>query len=311
MRARRREINIFNLSLLDVLCGALGAFCFMMLVALPYYRPSQNPAQVREQQEKIEQLMRDMEKLKNKMGDSSAGQDLEALMRQLRAQIQALQGQVNQLTAENEQLRTDKQQLSAQNQQLTQENNELRQRSPFVVVEEVVNGAELDLYVEHVDTRTTTGEKNPPFDPAKKHHTTYWPSDAAVFSAKQCVWLVRDMPAGSHFKIYVKADPLSAMTTAYADGAVFSPEFTTIPLPKVMLTTSRSWNLVGTLTCSEPGKLTFAEATQAEREAAWKELAKNTPAPIPAPSAAPTTPASFPFGREREQRASPSPTAMP
>ena len=36
MRARPREVNIFNMSLLDILCGALGAFCFMMLVALPY-----------------------------------------------------------------------------------------------------------------------------------------------------------------------------------------------------------------------------------------------------------------------------------
>ena len=39
MRARNREINIFNMSLLDILCGALGAFCFMMIVLLPYYKP--------------------------------------------------------------------------------------------------------------------------------------------------------------------------------------------------------------------------------------------------------------------------------
>src|SRR5580658_3880769 len=37
MKPRNREINIFNMSLLDVLCGALGAFCFMMLVLFPYY----------------------------------------------------------------------------------------------------------------------------------------------------------------------------------------------------------------------------------------------------------------------------------
>jgi hypothetical protein len=37
MKARNREINIFNMSLLDILCGALGAFCFMMLTLFPYY----------------------------------------------------------------------------------------------------------------------------------------------------------------------------------------------------------------------------------------------------------------------------------
>src|SRR5438067_9578008 len=37
MKARNREINIFNMSLLDILCGALGAFSFMMLTLFPYY----------------------------------------------------------------------------------------------------------------------------------------------------------------------------------------------------------------------------------------------------------------------------------
>jgi hypothetical protein len=31
-----REINIFNMSLVDILTGALGAFCFMMLALMPY-----------------------------------------------------------------------------------------------------------------------------------------------------------------------------------------------------------------------------------------------------------------------------------
>ena len=35
MKRRNREVNIFNMSLLDILCGALGAFCFMMLALFP------------------------------------------------------------------------------------------------------------------------------------------------------------------------------------------------------------------------------------------------------------------------------------
>jgi hypothetical protein len=35
MKARNREINIFNMSLLDILCGALGTVCFLMLVLFP------------------------------------------------------------------------------------------------------------------------------------------------------------------------------------------------------------------------------------------------------------------------------------
>lgn len=37
MKSRSREVNIFNMSLLDILCGALGAFCFLMLVLFPSY----------------------------------------------------------------------------------------------------------------------------------------------------------------------------------------------------------------------------------------------------------------------------------
>jgi hypothetical protein len=35
MKRRNREVNIFNMSLLDILCGALGAFCFLMLTLFP------------------------------------------------------------------------------------------------------------------------------------------------------------------------------------------------------------------------------------------------------------------------------------
>ena len=42
MRKQNREVNIFNMSLLDILCGALGAFCFMMLALFPSYIKAKN-----------------------------------------------------------------------------------------------------------------------------------------------------------------------------------------------------------------------------------------------------------------------------
>lgn len=42
MKRQNREVNIFNMSLLDILCGALGAFCFMMLALFPSYMKAQN-----------------------------------------------------------------------------------------------------------------------------------------------------------------------------------------------------------------------------------------------------------------------------
>ena len=40
MRPRNREINIFNLSMLDVICGSLGTFILLMIILLPYYKKS-------------------------------------------------------------------------------------------------------------------------------------------------------------------------------------------------------------------------------------------------------------------------------
>lgn len=44
MKPRNREVNIFNMSVLDLLTGALGAFCFLTLALFPYYFKAQNAA---------------------------------------------------------------------------------------------------------------------------------------------------------------------------------------------------------------------------------------------------------------------------
>ncbi len=37
MKPRNREINIFNIAMLDVISGAMGAFLIIMVILLPYY----------------------------------------------------------------------------------------------------------------------------------------------------------------------------------------------------------------------------------------------------------------------------------
>src|SRR5919109_799862 len=113
MRARRREINIFNMSLLDILCGALGAFCFMLLVLLPYYKPSNE--NLRKQEENTQDLLKQLEKLKDAAKDSALAQQMADMIQKLQEQIKALQGQVNQFAAQNQQLKTENQSLTAKN----------------------------------------------------------------------------------------------------------------------------------------------------------------------------------------------------
>jgi hypothetical protein len=42
MKPRNREVSIFNMSVLDLLTGALGAFCFLTLALFPYYFKAQS-----------------------------------------------------------------------------------------------------------------------------------------------------------------------------------------------------------------------------------------------------------------------------
>src|SRR4051794_3593518 len=102
MRARPREINIFNMSLLDILCGALGAFCFMMLVALPYYVTGK--VDLVKTQQRTDEILKEVEKLRERMNDPAQAEDLRKLVEELQAQVKQLQGQLNHYAYENEQL---------------------------------------------------------------------------------------------------------------------------------------------------------------------------------------------------------------
>lgn len=82
MRAKNREINIFNMSLLDILTGALGAFMFMMLSFVPYYNivvqqklnqqngqnqsQSSSGASQKDQEEELRRTKAELEELKKR-----------------------------------------------------------------------------------------------------------------------------------------------------------------------------------------------------------------------------------------------------
>jgi hypothetical protein len=90
MARRNREINIFNMSLLDILCGALGAFCFMMLAALPYYTPGSIPAQERDKE--VQALLNEIDEvIKKQLKNEELGQEPVEKLKRLEAGIKELQ----------------------------------------------------------------------------------------------------------------------------------------------------------------------------------------------------------------------------
>src|SRR5215813_1502301 len=107
MRARNREINIFNMSLLDILCGALGAFCFMMITLLPYYS--------HKQQSNAPEPPKDMVDPKTLQEAMAQIQQLKEAYQKLQDYVKSLEGQVNQ---QNQQIGQQKQQIQEQQQEI-------------------------------------------------------------------------------------------------------------------------------------------------------------------------------------------------
>ncbi|HEU0274046.1 MAG TPA: hypothetical protein VFQ83_05925 [Candidatus Udaeobacter sp.] len=294
MRARSREINIFNMSLLDILCGALGAFCFMMLVLLPYYKPPGKETDLHDQEVKTQDLLDELNKLRAQAQDSAIAQQMSQLVDKLQDQLKQMQGQLNQMAAENDQLKNQNESLSAKN---AKQASQLDMRHPFLVSAASYPPQELDVYLES-DGVSEKNQSNPPFDPSKAHQPTFFTGDVAGWWASSGVttWMTRDAPTPSRYKLYVKtaptADPSGSPATTTVKGLAFSDAWS-LTLPDVTLTPARFWTLVGTLSLPKEGKPTFHEATQTERDAEWSKLAKSSPPQQTRPSA--TTAPAMPF----------------
>jgi hypothetical protein len=169
MKARNREINIFNMSLLDILCGALGAFCFMMLVLFPYY--------------------------KQKPQDSGEKGVPPATYEQALAEIERLKQLLSSCRGDHESCKTD----------LKQSNSQLSMKNPITAVATFVGANDVDVYVED-DRVAVNGNHAPKVDGSKKQGVTFSGDvhyDAPTGTASD-IWLVRDAPKDVEFRVYFK-----------------------------------------------------------------------------------------------------------
>lgn len=295
MRARSREINIFNMSLLDILCGALGAFCFMMLVLLPYYKPPGKETDLHKQELKTQDLLDELEKLRAGAQDSAVAQQMTQLVQKLQEQLKQLQGQLNQLSAENGQLNSQNQSLAAKN---DKQARQIEMRQPFLMMAASYPPQELDMYLGS-DSVNEKNQSNPPFDPTKQHQSHFFAGDFAAWWPDHgvTVWLTRDVPAKSHFKLYVKVPPAAASPNSPLTTTIKSMAFSetwSLDLPNVTLNPARFWTLIGTFSMTSEGKLAFQEASQAERDAQWSKLSKSSPPPLAQPTVIPVPAMPFP-----------------
>lgn len=312
LKAGNREVNIFNMSLLDILCGALGAFCFMMLALFPYY--SAKGISAKETVEQAEDLQKKLEELKRKLANSADGEKVKELIQQLESKIHMLQGQLNRAMRELEMLRSRsaraadaerraqelqkkleelraqlanspnapqmQQQLQQLEQMMHQQQAQLQQtlkeleetqkkaqqlsmRNPVVVV---ATGwtpkQDIDLYL--YANSTGAAGKQPDVDPKAKQGRYFndeYYSDCPQTGCAD-VWFVRDIPAGTEFKVYYKfvsanGNPASASISGYYlhDGKFFR-------LPPATMSSEKTAVWVGTMKAKPNYAVDFTPAPE-------------------------------------------------
>ena len=336
MKPRNREVNIFNMSLLDILCGALGAFCFMMLSLLPYYRPPGKNINISQEQKELLDEVQKIKDLAERLKNTSRAEDLTELVKQLKEmiaklenEIKQLQGQVNALYAENEdlkkriaqlepenrqlrarnqelerenqQLLAEKQQLLAKNQMLEQMNerlqrekqqleNRLAERLPWTITVSASDSRyplDCSLHEQIITAADDTRQRD--FDPALDVQPAKWNGDFRMDGTGRVSRVNAARFVGGEGKFYVKVNPvfgrnIGVMLQTFVAGDNLGP----VAVPDVSIPPERSWIFMGKFRVEAVNRITFTQATQAEREAEWLRLEKKPapekPEPTPVPA---------------------------
>ncbi len=115
MRVRNREVNIFSMSLLDILCGAMAAFAFLMLALFPYYRPQSDPVPRRIDPKTLDDALKQLEDMRAKaIRFSEAYKRAEEERQRWSAQAQRWESEAQKEAAERSRLNREVQSLSSE-----------------------------------------------------------------------------------------------------------------------------------------------------------------------------------------------------
>jgi hypothetical protein len=191
MKPRNREINIFNMSLLDVLCGALGAFCFLMLVLFPYYSQDKGVAKAPE--------------VPAAGVDPTTFEQAKARIKELEDLVKKFQDYAAQADAAQKRAEAENHQLQGDLKTAQERDNQLEMRKPLLATGRFVvsEGDFVQVYVE--DDRTTTkGGKGEKIDVTKPQDSIF-NGDFHVYGqgAGLSYFMVRDTPKGE-FRVFLK-----------------------------------------------------------------------------------------------------------
>ncbi|MFP5233987.1 MAG: hypothetical protein ACLGQX_15390 [Acidobacteriota bacterium] len=254
MRSRSREINIFNMSLLDILSGALGAFCFLMLALFPYYKPSHLSAEDQKTYQDAEQMQRKIQQLEDALrrqsGAASADmmQRMEQALEQARQQLAQTQQQLSRTRAEMEQAEQQAQNQGSQ-----------RQETPVMTIQDWWPSDEprIDMYVLQPG-EGANGQTAPAFDPTK-YQSAFFDSTYVLGESGSISWTFGNLLAGNYLVYYRFHNASDATEPVNIDGQI-QLNGQHADIPQVTLGPGHLWAQAATVVVSQDGKLSISPA---------------------------------------------------
>jgi hypothetical protein len=263
MKARSREINIFNMSLLDILCGALGAFCFMMLALFPYYKPSKLSAEDKRSYQDAQDTQRKLQQVEQQLqqeGSRPSAQTMQKVrnaLDQAQQQLGRTQQQLDRTRAAMEQeQQTEKQAVDTANKEQTQ----LQMDVPLVVQEwNPESPVTVDLFVREAGINAKN-QAAPPFDPSKKGQGPFFSTTQMLIGPRSETWEIGATVPGN-YSVYYRLEDASSVTQPVKVIGSYDIKNGFQQFPTIMLSAATPWAMVGNIEVDANRKATFLPAS--------------------------------------------------
>lgn len=271
MRGRSREINIFNLSMMDVITGAMGAFLIVMIVLARYY--NSDPGN----KENVEAIKAELSSAKARIREIEAGfrqagfqsTDISTALREATKGVSKAEKDLDKL---REQLDQSKQEIE----RLEENESVLRLRRAFTVTTSwTCEDTDVDLYVWD-SQKAKTGNDPAPFDPTADQFQNWSGDLRGVYESRSVEsWFVRSSTTEAEFKVFVKFSANSKSRRPCMVSTLISHS-TSGRYYVTQLSETVPWTIVSIVqqeTSGDFGDFTIREPTNEEIEAERKAVA--------------------------------------
>jgi len=271
---QRRDINIFNLSMMDVISGAMGAFLIIMVILMRYYKDDEDVAAQREAaQKQMDEMERKIQEAIEQL-QATTDVDVEELLRkleELKHQVAEARREVTRLSNDLQAARNRVNQLQQRNDELERENEVLKRRveiaDTFVVQSTWQSATPVDVDVFIESTIQTDKNELLLFDPRAKYPAKFrgdLRSDDDTTVGPD-IWVINGARSNVSYKVfaYLHSTPPGlgevSVTTQFANNSF--KRF----MDPVTLSGAKTFELVGVLRTDDKGWTSVQPVTDADR----------------------------------------------